>query len=112
MIAKAVPIALAAVCALALAGAKCTTEEVTYYENLILGTSPAPQAAALYIAPSVEAVVEDSSSEEVVTVAVVEAAVVPEPSVEPEPPPLVAYEVCEPYEWRGNIVPNCHWEWR
>jgi len=87
----------------------CDKETIENYQNAILGTSPAPQAAALYVAPP-SAVELSSSSEEVVTGAVVE--VEPEPSVEPDPPPLVAYEVCAPYLWRGEIVPNCHWEWR
>jgi hypothetical protein len=81
----------------------CDRATIERYSDLITGTSPAPQAAALYIAPSVEAVVEpsSSSSEEVVTVAaVVEPEVVPEPEPEvivpPEPEP------CLPVQWRGN----------
>lgn len=104
---RIVPLLLIAV---VLMGARCTKEEIDTLINNVAGTSPAPQAAALYIEPP--SVMESSSREEVVTVAAVEPEVVPEPSVEPEPAPLVAYEVCDPYLWRGEIVPNCHWEWR
>ena len=85
---RIVPLLLIAVC---LMGARCTKEEIDTLINNVAGTSPAPQAAALYIAPSVEAVVEDSSSEEVVTVAV---------AVEPVvyvPPP----RECVQSPWRG-----------
>src|SRR5690242_17309138 len=100
---RIVPLLLIAV---VLMGARCTKEEIDTLINNVAGTSPAPQAAALYVAPP-SAVEPSSSSEEVVTVAVVV-----EPEVVPEPEPLVAYEICDPYLYRGEIVPNCHWEWR
>lgn len=106
-------IALTGVCAIALAA--CTEEEKALVNAALTGKY-VPTAAELSQYSAIIAAheagtlvpVEPSSSvssEPVVTVAVV-------PEVVPEPPPLVAYEVCEPYLWRGEMVPNCHWEWR
>ncbi len=94
---RIVPLLLIAVC---LMGARCSKEEIDTLINNVAGTSPAPQAAALYVAPiSVEAVSEPSSSEPVVTVAVV-------PEVVPEPEVIVP-PICDEWLWRG-VWRDCH----
>jgi len=102
---RIVPLLLIAVC---LMGARCTKEEIDTLINNVAGTSPAPQAAALYVAPPSAVESSSSSSEEVVTVAVVEPAVVPEPEpvvVEPPAPPP-----CDDWIWRGRVF-DCHGNW-
>ncbi len=102
---RIVPLLLIAVCLMGALPA-CDRQTVEYYQSLVTGTSPAPQAAAMYVAPV--SAVESSSSEEVVAVAVVEAAGVPEPSVEPEPEVVAPPEPdCSPYLWRGTWYDAC-----
>jgi len=104
---RLVPILLAAPVLMAADCSKTVERYITDFNAL--GTSPAPQAAALYVAPpSAVPVVESSSSEEVVTVAVVEPEVVPEPEpvvVEPPAPPP-----CDDWTWRGRVF-DCHGNW-
>lgn len=113
--AKLVPITLALLLAVPLMAAlpACSKTEENRFLYVITGKVPDDTGALVYPTSSEPVaygvlLVEPESSEEVVSVAVV-------PVVEPEPSsssePFVPYQVCEPYEWRGTIVPNCHWVW-
>lgn len=95
---RLVPISLALLCLVALAGAKCTKTEERELLLALTGKVPDETGALVYPTSSepVALVVDESSSEEVISVAAV---VEPEPSSEyvpPEPPP------CDPVQWRGN----------
>lgn len=85
--------------ALILCAASCEPSDVAYYTALLKG-QPTAEQVEQFIAdtPADLDVAEDSSSEEVVTVAVVDVVPEPEPEVIVEPEP----EPCWPVQWRGN----------
>lgn len=109
---RLVPITLALLCLVALAGAKCTKTEERELLLALTGKVPDETGALVYPTSSEPVaygvlLVEPESSEEVVSVAVV---VEPEPSseyvpsVEPEPIPE---PICETTVWRGTYY-DCH----
>jgi len=98
---RLVPITLALLCCVALAGAKCTKTEERELLLALTGKVPDETGALVYPTSSEPVaygvlLVEPESSEEVVSVAVV---------VEPEPeviePPAPSSEECPISQWRG-----------